>query len=110
MALVACTECTQQVSDTALKCNHCGYQLRKPKRTFFGKICKWTFILFNLLMIAWMWSAWGIVDEQMGSSLSEAERAGTAIGGGMATTFLLFIWALGDIILGLMVLFTRPKS
>ncbi len=31
MALINCPECNNQVSDTALICPHCGYQLRKPQ-------------------------------------------------------------------------------
>jgi hypothetical protein len=30
MALINCPECNKEVSDTALTCPHCGYQLKKP--------------------------------------------------------------------------------
>ena len=31
MALINCPECSREVSDTALACPHCGYQLKKPQ-------------------------------------------------------------------------------
>lgn len=110
MALVACPECSHQVSDSALKCNQCGKQLIKPKRSFIGKLFKWSFILFNILMVIWMFSYMGIIGEGMDSAVDEYESAGTAIGGTIGVGILLFIWAIGDIILGMFVLFTRPKS
>ena len=54
MALVNCKECGAEVSDKALDCPKCGATLRKPKRTLFGKLVKWTFIGFNILMLLWM--------------------------------------------------------
>lgn len=40
MALVKCSECTKEVSDTATLCPHCGKRLKKKKSSIFliGKI------------------------------------------------------------------------
>jgi len=54
MPLINCPECSTEVSDTALKCPKCGVQLRKPKRGFFGKLVKWSFVGFNILMAIWL--------------------------------------------------------
>lgn len=54
MAMIKCPECSADVSDSALKCPSCGVQLRKPKRGFFGKLVKWGFIGFNILMAIWL--------------------------------------------------------
>ncbi|WP_280565117.1 hypothetical protein [Chromohalobacter sp. 48-RD10] len=108
MALVACPECEHEVSDSALKCSQCGKQLRKLKRGAFGKLCKWSFILFNVLMIVWLFSYWGDLGSM--TSGSEAEKAGAAVGGALGTGMIVTTWAFGDIILGLFVLFTRPKE
>ncbi|MCK0744131.1 zinc ribbon domain-containing protein [Chromohalobacter nigrandesensis] len=110
MALISCPECDHQVSDTALKCSQCGMQLRKPRRSIIGKFFKWGFILFNLLMAIWMFSYFGFIGESMNGATSEAEQAGTAIGSTLGVGMLLVFWALGDVILGLFVMFTRPKS
>lgn len=53
MALVNCKECGAEVSDKALDCPKCGAKLRKPKRSTFGKIVKYSFIGFNILMLLW---------------------------------------------------------
>ncbi|WP_432415633.1 zinc ribbon domain-containing protein [Chromohalobacter israelensis] len=109
MALINCPECQTEVSDTALKCAKCGVQLRKPKRGFFGKLIKWSFIGFNILMAVWLIGGMGAATEGM-DAMSEAERAGATIGTGIGAAMILGLWVVGDIILGLFVLFTRPKS
>lgn len=110
MALVACPECSNEVSDRALKCPKCGVQLRKLKRGFFGKIFKFLFITFNILMLLWLVSYFGSIGELSERAASDAEQAGVTIGATLGTGMLLFIWAVGDLILGLFVLFTRPQK
>lgn len=110
MALVSCPECNHQVSEKAFKCSSCGFQLRKPKRGFMGKVFKWTFILFNVVMAWWLVAYIMEMGSMTQDITNDAELAGAAIGGTLGTGFLLVIWLLGDIILGLPVLFTRPKS
>lgn len=75
-----------------------------------GVIIKWLFILFNLLMAFLTWQGMVSVGEVIDGAASEAERAGAAIGAGIGITGVLFFWVLGDVILGLLVLFTRPKK
>lgn len=108
--LVKCPECNADVSDTALKCPQCGKQLRKPKRGFFGKIFLWLFYLFNVLMLIWFVTGMHASSEVVSKAASEAERAGATIGTGIGATFVLLVWAIGDIITGLLALMTRPKS
>lgn len=110
MALVKCKECQTEVSDKAYDCPNCGAILRKPKRTIFGKIIKFSFIGFNILMLIWIISGIGTAAESVGTAASEAEQAGAAIGTGLGVMFIVMIWAVGDFILGLMTLFTRPKK
>lgn len=110
MAMIDCKECGNPVSAQASKCPSCGIVLKKPKRGIIGKLIKWTFILFNLLMIAWLVSFFVSAGEVVATSASEAEQAGAALGATLGTGMILFIWGFGDIILGLLVLLTRPKS
>lgn len=110
MALIACPECKSEVSSVALKCPKCGVQLRKPTRTFFGKLVKYSFIAFNLLMLLWMVAGMGAVSDNYQPGMSDAEKAGAAIGTGIGAMMVLAIWVFGDIILGLFVMFTRPKG
>jgi hypothetical protein len=110
MALINCPECDHQVSDQAFKCPSCGSQLRKAKRSFMGKLIKWTFILFNLLMLWWMIGGIGAGSEAISSANSDAQQAGAAIGTGIGMIMIGGIWLVGDVVLGLLVLFTRPKA
>ncbi|MQW55657.1 hypothetical protein [Sinorhizobium meliloti] len=109
MAIINCPECQNSVSDSAFKCPKCGVQLRKPKRGFFGKLFKWSFIAFNILMAIWIVGGTSAATKGY-DTMSGAEQAGAAIGAGIGITLLLGIWLIGDIILGLFVLFTRPKA
>lgn len=79
-------------------------------RTAFGKIMKWLFIIFNVLMLIWLVTSCAAVGEISSNATSDAERAGATIGAGLGMTFLLFVWGVGDVILGLFVLFTRRKK
>lgn len=110
MALISCPECNGSVSDTALKCTHCGVQLRKPTRSLFGKIIKWGFIGFNLLMALWMWGGMKAASTAIDTSASGAEQAGAAIGTGIGAALIIAVWVAGAVILGLFVMFTRPKA
>jgi hypothetical protein len=108
MALITCPECSSEVSDKAMACTKCGVQLRKSTRTIFGKIVKFMFIAFNALMAFWIFGATQVVSKAM-TETSGAEQAGAAIGAGIGTFMIIFIWVSGVLILGIFVLFTRPK-
>ena len=60
-------------------------------------------------MPLWLFAGMDAATEGM-DTMSEAEQAGTAIGAGIGGMLVVSIWVFGDIILGLFVLFTRPKS
>lgn len=108
--LTACPSCNKDVSAKAFDCPSCGHPLKKPKRGFFGKIFKWMFVLFNILMAVWLVSYFAQLGEMAENLKSDAERTGAAIGGTIGTSMILGVWAMGDIILGLMTLFTRPSK
>lgn len=109
MALINCPECSAEVSDQAMKCAKCGVQLRKPKRSFFGKIVKYLFIAFNALMLISFYTGMSSASKTMETATGSAEQAGAAIGTGLGAAMILGIWGFGAVILGLFVLFTRPK-
>lgn len=110
MALIQCKECGANVSDEALKCPSCGYTIRKPKRSVMGKIFKYVFIIFNILMAIWLFSYWGEMGQSVAKNSSEAYQAGAAIGGTIGTGIIGTFWLIGDVILGIFVLLTRPKA
>lgn len=108
--LTSCPSCDAQISRGAYDCPSCGHPIRKPKRGFFGKLFKWSLILFNVLMVIWLVAYAGELAELSGATTSDAEQAGLAIGGTLGVGMLLVIWVIGDIILGLATLLTRPSK
>ena len=109
MAMIHCPECNSEVSETASKCPSCGFLINKPTRSIFGKIIKWTFIIFNVIMAFWFFGGMSDAIDKT-QALEGAEQAGAAIGTGIGGFIIVTIWAVGDIILGLFVLFTKPKA
>ena len=84
-------------------------------RTVFGKIIKYTFIGFNVLMLILLLVSCSSSGQAISNAASEAEyadaaTAGATIGAGLFMGTLLFVWVAGDVILGLFVLFTRRKK
>jgi hypothetical protein len=84
-------------------------------RTVFGKIIKWVFIIFNVLMLALLLLSCKTNSDAISNASSQAEyadaaAAGATIGAGLVTGTLIFVWVAGAIILGLFVLFTRRKK
>lgn len=80
-------------------------------RTTFGKIVKWVFILFNLLMVFALFKGCAAASSTVAASPNgSAEQAGAAIGTALGTGMLMMFWVMGDIIIGMFVLFTRRKK
>jgi invasion protein IalB len=81
----------------------------KNVRGVFGQIIKWTFILFNILMLVWLFGYWSSIAPLMDTD-SDAGQAGAAIGSFLGTGMILVIWTLGAIVLGIFVLLTKGKK
>src|SRR4051812_3478304 len=80
----------------------------KRERSAAGKLIKWIFIAFNLLMAVWI--VGGLYSVSKIQTYSAAEQLGAGIGATLGVTMLLILWALGDLILGVLVLVTRGNS
>ncbi|HAH0340068.1 TPA: hypothetical protein GFX63_12000, partial [Escherichia coli] len=103
-------ECQKEVSDSALYCPACGKQIKKLKRSFFGKLIKWIFILFNIFMIYTLLVGLGGTSEIINNATSDAEKAGAVIGTGLGLITIGSLWVIGDIIIGILVFLTKPKG
>jgi hypothetical protein len=84
-------------------------------RTVFGKIIKYLFIGFNVLMLFLLVMSCSTSGDAINNAASQAEyadaaTAGATIGAGLVMGTLLFVWLVGDVVLGLFVLFTRRKK
>jgi hypothetical protein len=73
----------------------------------------WVILVINGLFLWWMISAVGGLADDCASKVGtdlEACETGTAIGGGLAFIFILVLWALVDVILGVIFLVTRRRD
>lgn len=77
------------------------------KRGFFGFIFKWAFILFNFVMAVFLALFWSSMSEA--PAATGAETAAVVLGGAIGTSMVLWFWVLGDIVLGMLVFFTRGR-
>jgi hypothetical protein len=77
----------------------------KRERGPFGKLLKWAFIGFNVVMLIWIVSGFSAVSKI--EVHSTAEQAGRAIGSAIGFASLLTLWAIGDLILGILVIVSR---
>jgi hypothetical protein len=85
-------------------------QIETRKRGVFGKIVKFLFIAFNILMIVWLGSYWANLGNTLNGAADDAYKAGAAIGGSIGSVMIFVVWALGDIVLGIGVMVTRGKK
>lgn len=73
----------------------------------------WVVLVFNVLMVVWIVAGLvGVSDncaDEVGSALDACET-GTAVGASIGIAFLVILWALGDVILGVLWLVTRKTA
>jgi hypothetical protein len=73
----------------------------------------WALLVWTAIFAIWIVGGVGSVSNncagQTGDALT-ACQAGTAIGGGLAVTFILVIWFVGFVVIGLVWLMSRPKE
>lgn len=77
------------------------------KRGFFGKVFKFLFIAFNIIMAVWFFGGLIDVGGKVASETDQIKQAGGAIGVAMGLGLIGMIWAAGAAILGTMTLATR---
>jgi hypothetical protein len=77
------------------------------KRGFFGKIAKWLFILFNVVMIIKFGQY--LVDSGVivTNAYQEQKYSGDAVGAIFGSMYILRIWFAGALGLGVLMYFTR---
>ena len=86
------------------------YQEVRGKRGIGGKALVGMFWTFQVLMVVWLFSVLGATSETVQGAASDAEAAGAAIGAGIGMGVILFFWVAGTVILGVMLLLTRPSK
>jgi len=82
----------------------------KPNRSLVGSVFKWWFIIFNILMIVWIFSIGSETDEAIDESESELDEDINAAAGGIAMTLVCGVWFVGAIIFGMLAMVTKPSG
>ena len=108
--LINCPECNSNVSDQSTKCVSCGIQLKEPKRGFFGTAFKWLFVVFNVLMLLLLIMYMVGTNDIFANMVDQVGLEKTINNSTMGFLIVLGTWMAGDIILGMLVLFTRPRD
>src|SRR4029078_13645960 len=80
----------------------------KRDRSAIGKVIKGIFVAFNMLMALWL--VGGLHSASKIQTFSAADEIGAGIGVTIGVTVLLILWAIGDLILGVLVLVTRGNK
>ena len=106
--MMNCPDCAASVSSEAMKCQGCGCVLRLRVRGFWGKLFKWTFIGWNVLMLVWF--VGGMAAAASTPVHNQAEEAGRAIGTAIGAGIIVYIWSAGAFWWGVLVLLSRPNS
>ena len=79
------------------------------RRGIFGWIFLLVFLGFNAVMALWMFFYWKVLSGAM-PAVTEAGRAGAAVGAMFGTAAILFFWVAGAVITGLLALLTRGRK
>jgi hypothetical protein len=84
----------------------------KLRRRYFPRwrIFTWVILAFNVLMLIWVISAIASGEsctELTGDQLTECQAG--QVGTGIGVALIIVLWALGDVILGVLWLVTRPR-
>ena len=82
----------------------------KRRRGIFGTIVWWIFLAYNAFMIYWMYALFTVNSEQISSATSNNEQAVAVVAGGITFGMSLFLWFLGSVILGLIVMLSRGRK
>jgi hypothetical protein len=83
------------------------------ERSIFGKIAKYMFILFNIIMfigLIFIFQSLDSFDVYSPGLYEDKEKLSEFMMKGTFLYFLFFAWVVGDLILGVWVLCTRPKK
>ncbi len=83
------------------------------ERTTFGKICKYSWIGFNILFFLWViYFVLRVIYGFLNGSYISSGEVDSTLGIGLAISLICFVVVFvgGNVVLGLMTFFTRPNS
>lgn len=99
--LTRCPNCGATVSTRSDECPQCHGRLHAPRKDVANRVFAWTFAAFNALMMVWI----GFYMLTGRATLRPTQMAGMSAPGELGIGFLLLLWMLGLLILGLCAMF-----
>ena len=110
--IAQCPNCHAKVSTRSINCPECHGPLRQPGRESTASVFKWTFVVFNVLMGLWIafYLTTGRLTIRKADIEPVGDAVGTPIGGSLGLGFLVSLWLVGGIILGLCAAFSLVHS
>lgn len=73
----------------------------------------WVIVVINVLFLVWIIAGIASVSDECANKVGQAKEAcetGTAVGASIGAGIIVFLWALVDMILGIIWLVTRPRG
>ena len=95
-----CPTCSVESSDTEVWCPSCGARLGIKERSVTGKLVMWGFIVFNIFF-------GGVFINAMYVASTSTPDHVTAV---LGATSVMGYWGAGALLLGALMLITKPKS
>lgn len=111
---IECPNCRGSVSTRSTRCPRCNGPMRAAPRDLTAPVFRWSFILFNALMV--VWTGFYLVTGRTSirpPAINDTDglvAAGSPLPGEMGLGFLLVLWALGFIVLGLCAIFNMSRG
>ena len=116
LVFVECPNCHARVSTRAIFCPECHGRLRQPPRDLAAPVFRWSFVIFNIVMVCWtaFYAVTGRTSLRDSAIAADpgpdpAAATGTPVPGEMGLGFLVMLWALGFLVLGVCAAFTHFK-
>lgn len=94
-----CPKCSVETSDTEVWCPSCGARLGIRERSAIGKLVMWGFIVFNVIF-------GGVFINAMYVTANSTPEHITAL---LGATGMIASWGAGALLLGVLMLITKPK-
>ncbi len=108
MTIKKCTNCGAQVNDALENCAQCGIALQDSNRSY-KKVILFALIVFNVLMLLWAFSGIsGTLEIAEGANTPDSEQM-VEESAKLGISMIAIIWAIGDIVLGILYFMSNKK-
>lgn len=105
-----CKACNSKIDNQVMNCQNCGIRYNVAGRNVFGKLILYSFIVYNFLMLILFILKFDEFTTMINSLFGKTHPDGSKIAIGLGEIMILFTCVMGNIVLGMMALLTRPEK